>query len=85
MTDQMSLVRAATFAEFAAKLRVFADRQEARAPGRMAHITEPALAAAVQADIVSLAYAAGDKETARSARAAYVALVSSHPALQGVA
>jgi hypothetical protein len=66
--------RAANFADLAVRIRDFAARQEARAPGRMAHITGPALKAADAAERAAAAYAAGDRETARAARAEYAEL-----------
>jgi hypothetical protein len=38
MTDELSIQRAASFAEFAAKLRAFAFRQDEKAPGCMDHV-----------------------------------------------
>ncbi len=66
--------RAANFAGFATNLRAFAARQEAKAPGRVSHITDAVLKAAEVADKASVAYAAGDKETATALRAEYAAL-----------
>jgi hypothetical protein len=77
MTDQLTLDRVANFARFARNLRAFAVRQEARAPGRMAHITAGPMAAAEWAEKASAAYAVGDKEAARAARAEYAALCAS--------
>jgi hypothetical protein len=74
MTDQLSAERAANFARCAANLRAFAARQEAKAPGRMDHVTGPVLTAAALAEKAAAAYAAGDKEAARAARAEYAAL-----------
>jgi len=71
MTDQLSIDRAANFARFATNLRAFAARQEARAPGRMDHITGDVLKAATLCQEASEAYARGDKATASAARAAY--------------
>ena len=85
MTDELSIQRAASIAEFAAKLRAFAFRQDENAPGCMDHVTKPAHAAAAYAQIASEAYAAGDKETAKAARADYVAMLAAHPSLNGVA
>jgi orotate phosphoribosyltransferase len=85
MTDQMSLVRAATFTEFAAKLRAFAERQEARGPGRMDHVVGPAVAAANVATLVSAAYENGDKDAAKALRAEYVAIIAANSVLNGVA
>lgn len=72
--DQLSIDRAANFARFATNLRAFAARQEAKAPGRMSHVTDDVLKAATLAETASAAYAAGDKETAATARAAYAEL-----------
>ena len=74
MSDQLSIERAANFARFATNLRAFAARQEARAPGRMNHITDNVLAAATLAEQASAAYASGDKEAAKAARAGFAAL-----------
>jgi len=79
MTDQLSIYRAANFARFATNLRAFAARQEARAPGRMDHITGPALKAAAFAEAASAAYARGDKDAAVTARTEYSALALAHP------
>jgi hypothetical protein len=51
----------------------------------MAHIVEPALSVADLAELASKAYAAGDKATAQSARAEYVAILAANPSLNGVA
>jgi hypothetical protein len=85
MTDQLSLGRAASFAEFAAKLRAFADRQEAKAPGRMDHVTGPVLQAAAFAETASAAYAAGDTDAAKAARAEYSTILAANSFLNGVA
>ena len=85
MTDQMSLVRAATFAEFAAKLRAFAARQEEKAPGRMDHIVGPAVAAANLATLASAAYENGDKDAAKALRAEYTSIIAANTFLNGVA
>jgi hypothetical protein len=77
---QRNVARAANYAGFAANLRAFAERQEARAPGRMDHITTPVLEAAIVADQVSAAYASGDKEAAAAAREAF-ALLSMNPTI----
>ena len=74
MNDQLSIERAANFARFAENLRAFAERQEARAPGRMSHITTSVLTAAALAEETAEAYLVGDKETARTKRAEYAAL-----------
>lgn len=74
VTDQLNIERAANFARFATNLRAFAARQEAKAPGRMDHITGPVLTAAAVAEKASAAYASGDKEAAKAARAEYAAL-----------
>ncbi len=74
MTDQLSIERAATFARFATNLRAFAARQEAKAPGKMDHVTGPVLTAAALAEKTAAAYAAGDKDAAKTARAEYAAL-----------
>ena len=72
--DQLSIDRAANFARFAANLRAFAAKQEARAPGRMDHITGDVLKAAEHAEAASAAYAAGDKTAAQAAREEFAAL-----------
>lgn len=72
--DQLSIDRAANFARFARNLRAFAERTEARAPGRMSHITGDVLKAAAFAEAASAAYAAGDKDAAKAARAGFSAL-----------
>jgi hypothetical protein len=74
MSDQINNERAANFAKFATNLLAFAERQEAKAPGRMDHITAPVLTAAEVAERASAAYAAGDKEAAKVLRAEYAAL-----------
>jgi hypothetical protein len=71
MTDQLSSDRAATFARYARNLTSFAERTEARAPGRMAHITGDVLKAAALCQEASDAYARGDKAAASTARSAY--------------
>jgi hypothetical protein len=73
MTD-INTERAANFAGFASNLRAFAARQEAKAPGRMDHVTAGVLKAAELAETASAAYAAGDKAAASEARTAYAAL-----------
>lgn len=60
--EQRAAARSANHAGFAANLRAYAARQEARAPGRMAHITGPLIEAASLCDAISAAYASGDKE-----------------------
>jgi hypothetical protein len=74
MSDQLSIERAANFHRFATNLRAFAERQEAKAPGRMDHITGPVLVAAEAAERAAAAYAAGDKAAASAARAEYAVL-----------
>ncbi|HKN41318.1 MAG TPA: hypothetical protein VJV87_00330 [Sphingomicrobium sp.] len=69
--EQRAIARAANYARFAANLRAFADRQEARAPGRMDHITGDVLKAAEVCETISAAYAAGDKETVAANREAF--------------
>ena len=71
---QRDVVRAANYASISANIRAFDERQEARAPGRMYHITTPALEAAAVAEHVSAAYASGDKESAQAAREKFGAL-----------
>jgi hypothetical protein len=86
MSEQLSNhPRHVNFTRFATQLREFAARQEAKAPGRMDHITGPALAAAAVAERVASAYLAGDDEAAKTARAEYVAIIAANPMLNGVA
>lgn len=85
MTDQLSIDRADNFARLAANLRAFAARQEAKAPGRMDHVTGPVLQAAAFAEAASAAYATGDKEAAKAARAEYTAVAALNPIINGVA
>jgi hypothetical protein len=69
--DQRAAARAANYARFASNLRAFAAHQEARAPGRMDHITGDILKAAAVCETISAAYAAGDKETVAANREAF--------------
>jgi hypothetical protein len=59
--EQRAIARAANYARFATNLRAFAAHQEARAPGRMDHITGDVLKAASVCETISAAYAAGGK------------------------
>jgi hypothetical protein len=71
MTD-FNTRRSETFTRLARECRAYAARQEARAPGRMDHITKAPLAAAEAAERAAAAYAAGDKEAAIAARDEYI-------------
>lgn len=73
--DELTTTRIATFTRLARELRAYAERQEARAPGRMYHVTKAPLAAAEVADRLVAAYTAGDKAAASAARAEYGAIV----------
>jgi hypothetical protein len=79
--DQRSAARAANYAGFAANLRAFAARQEARAPGRMDHITGSVLKAATVCETISAAYAAGEKPS-ESLREEF-GLLSLNPTVDG--
>lgn len=75
MTNSLSLERAATLAKCATNLRAFAEAQEARAPGRMDHVTGPATAAAELAERSAAAFCADNKSHALELRRQYAEAV----------
>lgn len=83
MTD-LTEQRIANWTKVAATLWAFADRQEARAPGQMDHITHPAQEAAALAELIVAAYCEGDKAKASERRQTYAEHMSRYSFLQGL-